>query len=104
MHWKERKTKIENKNSTNECIYFFESNFVGVNRFNLVYSNADDNAKRYKAQRCYLAESIIKNYDIVTNEKNFYDKSIDSDLKRCKEIRKLTTGQGEDYNTDVIDL
>ena len=30
-------------------------------------------------------------------EKNFYDQAIDSDIKRYKEIRKLTTGQGEDY-------
>ena len=32
--------------------YFLESNFIGVNGlFVLVYSNADDNAKRYKDQR-----------------------------------------------------
>ena len=28
--------------------------------------------------------------------KNFCDQAIDSDIKRYKEIRKLTTGQGED--------
>ena len=32
-------------------------------------------------------------------EKNFYDQTIDSDIKRYKEIRKLTTGQGENYTT-----
>ena len=31
--------------------------------------------------------------------KKFYDQTIDSDIKRYEEIRKLTTGQGEDYNT-----
>ena len=32
-------------------------------------------------------------------EKNFYNHPIDSDIKRYGEIRKLTTGQGEDYTT-----
>ena len=34
---------------TNEYIYFFESNFVGVDKlFVSVYSNQDDNTKRFK--------------------------------------------------------
>ena len=36
---------------TNEYRYFLESNFVGVNiLFALVYSNQDDNAKRFKGK------------------------------------------------------
>ena len=30
-------------------------------------------------------------------EKTFHDQGIDSDIKWDEEIRKLTTGQGEDY-------
>ena len=26
-------------------------------------------------------------------KKNFYDQPVDSDMKRCEEIRKLTTGK-----------
>ena len=36
-------------------------------------------------------------------EKNFYDETIDSDIKRYEEIRKLTVGQGEDYATGCLD-
>ena len=35
-------------------------------------------------------------------EKNFYNHPIDSDIKRYGEIRKLTTGQGEDYTTRCL--
>ena len=31
--------------------------------------------------------------------KNFYDQATDSDIKRCEEVTKLTTAQGEDYTT-----
>ena len=30
------------------------------------------------------------------------DQVIDSDIKRCEEIRKLTTGQGQDYTTGCL--
>ena len=61
----------------------------------LVYSNADDNAKRYNAQRYYLPKGIIKNYEII-NRKNFYDQP----TLMQKDTTKLTTGQVEDYTTD----
>ena len=32
VYWNEYKTKIENKNTTNDYRYFLESVFVGVNR------------------------------------------------------------------------
>ena len=68
--------------------------------FVFVYSNIDD-AKWYTAQR-YLPKGIIKNYNVIINETNFYDQSIDCDTKRWEEMRKLTTGQGEDYTTRFL--
>ena len=51
----------ETKNTTNECRYFLESNFVGVNRlFVLVYTNEVNNIKRFNARKYYLPKSIIK--------------------------------------------
>ena len=35
-------------------------------------------------------------------EKNFCDQAIDFDIKWYEEIRKLTTGQGEDYTTSFL--
>ena len=39
---------------------------------------------------------------MIINGKNVYDQSIDSDIKLYKEIRKLTTRQGEDYITECV--
>ena len=100
--WNEYKIKSENKNTTNEQRYFLGSNFVGFNRlFILVYSNQDPDSKKFKAKRYYLPKGIIKNYNVIINGKNFYDQPTDSDIKRYEEIRKLTTGQGENYTMDV---
>ena len=73
--------------------YFLESNFVGINRlFVLVYSNQDGSSKEFKALRNYLPNVNIKNYNVITSGKNYYDLPIDSEIN--KEIRKLTMGQG----------
>ena len=40
--------------TTNEYIFFLESNFVGVNRSSvLIYSNQDNNSQRFKAKIYY---------------------------------------------------
>ena len=77
-----------------------ESNFVGVNRlFLLVYLNRDNDVKQFKTRRYYLTKDRIKNYNVIVNGKNVYDQPIDSDIKRYKEIRQLTTVKVEDYTT-----
>ena len=49
----------------------------------------------------YQKELLI----IITSssmKKNFYNRVNDSEIKQYKEIRKLTTGQGEDYTTGSL--
>ena len=103
VYWNERKTKSENRNTTNNYRYFLQSNFVAVNRlFALVHSNEDDGSKRFNTRRYYLPKSLIKNYNAIINGKNLYEQAIDTDTQRCEEIRKLTTGQCEDYTTGCL--
>ena len=103
VHCNEYKTKSENKNTVNEYRYLLESNFVGVNRlFDLVCTNQDANPKRFNARKYYLPKGIIKNYNFIINGKNLYDQPVNFDIKRYEEIRKPTTGQGEDYTTGCL--
>ena len=62
-----------------------------------MYLNRNNDAKRFNALRYYLPKDYVKNYNVFINGKNFYDQPTDFDIKRFKDIRKLTTGQGEDY-------
>ena len=81
VYWNEYKTKSSNKNTTTKIFskYFFEGNFVGVDRlFILVYGDKGGNTKRFNAWKYYLPRGIIHNYDFVINGKNLYDQAIDS--------------------------
>ena len=78
-------------------------NIVVVNRlFVLIYPNQAGNVNRFNGKKYYLPKSIIRNYNIIANRKNFYDHLIDSDIKRFEEIRKLMKGEGEDYTTGCL--
>ena len=44
----------------------------------------------------------IKNYKIEIDGRNFYDQSINDSIKQYDEIRKMTTGQGDDYTTGCL--
>ena len=92
------KQKLRYKNTTNEYRYFLEANCVGNNGlFVLVYTMLlDGNVKRFNARKYCLPKGIIDNYNIIINGKDVYDQEIGSNIKWYKEIRKLTTGQGED--------
>ena len=45
---------------------------------------------------------MFNNYSVIINGKNFYYQKIDSNIKRYEEMRKLTTGQDEDYSTECL--
>ena len=48
------------QNTTNEYRYFFESNFVGVNKlFVLLYTNEDEYARRFKSRGYYITKMIL---------------------------------------------
>ena len=70
--------------------------------FVLVYSNQDDDSKRFNTRRYYLPKGIIKNYNVIISGKNFYNKPIDFDLKQYEEIKILTTEKGDDFTTGCV--
>ena len=81
VYWNEYKTKSDLEKwewvRQRSIDIFSNRTFVGVNRlFVLVYSNAEDNTKRYKAQRYNLPKAIMKNYNVIINGKNFYDQQL----------------------------
>ena len=44
----------------------------------------------------------MKNYNIKIDGRKFYDLSINDLIKRYDEVRKISTGQGDDYSTGCL--
>ena len=73
--------------------------FQGVNTlFLLSFENEDG---RTSHPTYYLPEEEIKDYNVIIDGKNFFDQPKNSMTKTYENIRKITTGQGDDYALDV---
>ena len=81
-----------------------DSSYQGVQRlFALAYNNTAGNKqvsidffKKY-----FLPRVKIENYNIKIDGRNFY-KPINDSIKQYDEIRKMSTGQGDDYATGCL--
>ena len=47
-------------------------------------------------------EVKTENYNIETDWRNFYDQPINDLIKQYDEVRKVSTGQGDDYTTGCL--
>ena len=77
-----------------------EPRFQGVNRL-FVFAFAND-AQRTWNKRSYLPNVEIKYYNVVIDGKNFFDQPIKNNKITCENIRKIATGQGDDYTTGCL--
>ena len=62
--------------------------------------NNDDGLESHK--QYYLPTMEIKDYNVMIDGRNFFDEPIKNDLKTCDNIRKIATGQGDDYTTGCL--
>ena len=82
-----------------------DSSYQGVKRlFVLAYDNTTgnnqvsvDSFKKY-----FLPRVKIENYNIEIDGRNFYDQPINDSIKQYDEIKKISTGQGDDYTTGCL--
>ena len=108
IYWNEYKVisnKIVEIGAVNEEKYIRELldlSWQGVKRlFVLAYNNTEgnnqisiDSFKKY-----FLPRVKIENYNIEIDGRNFYGHPINDSIKQYVEIRKISTGQDDDYTT-----
>ena len=77
-----------------------EPSFQGVNRlFVLAFEN---DTQRTSAKGYYLLNVEIKGYNVMINGENFSDQPIKNNKVTYENIRKIPTGQGDDYATGCL--
>ena len=102
VYW--NKNKIIFKNYDNEYIRErLDASFQGVSRlFVLAYARGDGVTNENSYRKYFLPRLKIKNYNIEIDGRNFYDQPINDSIKQYDEIRKISTGQGDDYTTGCL--
>ena len=103
IYWNEYKVIPEKMYAANENIrILIDTSWQGINRlFVLAYLN--DATFTVNSYRKYFLPRIkIENYNIEIDGTNFYDQPINDSIKHYDEIRKKSTGQGDDYTTGCL--
>ena len=100
INWNKYLSKPELLAQNRNLNHLVEPSFQGVNRlFVLAFENNDD---RTSDEQYYLPTVEIKDYNIMINGENFFDQQIKNNKVTYENIRKIVTGQGDDYTTDCL--
>ena len=82
------------------------SSFQGVNKLFAAAYETDDIERdaniEESRRRYYLPRAEIKDYNVLIDERNFYDQNVNSSIVRYNELLKMTTGRSEDYSTGCL--
>ena len=97
INWNNYLSKTELLAQNSNLNHLVEPSFQGVNRLFLLAIENDDH--RTSNDRYYLPTVEIKDYNIMINGENFFDQPIKNNKVTYENIRKITTGQGDDYTT-----
>ena len=100
INWNKYLSKPELLAQNSNLNHLVEPSFQGVNRlFVLAFENDDD---RTSSEEYYLPIVEIKDYNIMINVENFFNQSIKNNAVTYDNIRKIATGQGDDYTTGCL--
>ena len=71
--------------------------------FVFAYDNTADNRVTANSYEKYLLPRVtIENYNTGIDGRSFYDQPINDLIKQYDEVRKVSTGQGDDYTTGCL--
>ena len=99
IYW--NKYKVTFKNYNNEYIRErIDASFQGVSKlFVLPYASGNNITDENSYRRYFLPRIEITNYNIEIHGISFHDYSINDSIKQYDEVRKISTGKGDDYTT-----
>ena len=100
INWNKYLSKPELLAQNPNLNHLIEPSFQGVNRlFVLAFDNDDD---RTSSDEYYLPTVEIKDYNMMINGENFFNQPIKNNKVAYENIRKIATGQGDDYTTGCL--
>ena len=100
ISWNKYLSKPELLAQNSNLNHLIEPSFQKVNRlFVLAF---EDDAQRISNKRYYIPNVEIKDYNVMIDGKNFFDQPVKNDKVTYENIRKIATGQGDDYTTGCL--
>ena len=105
VYWYHYKIFLTNYASNENIREILYATSQGVSKLSAIaYQRGnDDNYVNEKAFNKYFLPKVrIEKYNVEIDGRNFYDQAINDSIKQYDEIRKISTGQGDDYTTGCL--
>ena len=100
IKWNKYEPKVTVEQQNQYLDFLINPGFQGVNRpFVLSFQN---NVGRTSYTRYYLPLVEIKEYNVVIDRRNLFNQPIKNNFVTYDSIRKIATGQGDDYTTGCL--
>ena len=103
IYWNKYKIVFKNYNENEYVRERLDASFQEVNRlFVLAHASGNNITIENSYRKYFLPRLKMKNYNIEIDGRNFYDQPINDSVKQYYEIRKVSTGRGDDYTTGCL--
>ena len=100
ISWNKYLSKAELLRQDSNLNHLVEPSFQGVNiLFVLAFKN---NTQRTSHSGYYLPNVELKEYNIMINGENVFNQPVKNNKVTYENIKKIATGQGDDYTTDCL--
>ena len=100
INWNKYLSKPELLAQNPNLNHLVEPSLQRVNRlFALEFKN---DTQKTSHTGYYLSNVEIRGYNVMINGENFFDQPIKDNKVTCENIRKIATGQGDDYTTGCL--
>ena len=100
VNWNKYRCKPELLAQNPNLNHFFEQSVQGVNRHFVL--ELENDTQRTLHSGYYLPNVEIKDYNIMINGEKLFDQPKKDYKVTYENIRKITSGQGDDYTTDCL--
>ena len=68
----------------------------------MAYNRANGQPTRNGRRKYCLPRIDLEKYNAIIDGRNFYDNPIERDVEKCRELKKVMIGKGEDYTTGYL--
>ena len=100
LNWNQYESNVKTFEQNRYLSHLINPSFQGVSiLFVLSFENEND---RISHSNYYLPKVEIKDYNVMIDGRNFFDQPINSMNKTYENIRRLATGQGDDYTMGCL--
>ena len=70
--------------------------------YNRLVAANDNHFNKDSQQIYYLPRNDLNKYNVIIDGRNFYHNPIESHIEKCRELKKVMTGKGEDDTTGSL--